>query len=193
MCCAALISKNIRKEKDMKKINKYFCFLLCTICIFCNINITQAKTVNASLGSRSYIQLTTSSVADRTKPIKQSQAEHKKGVETTLCISKSVTKELQASASIAAEYETAGLKLSGSLGIATSEARTCSTSISYTLKNQKSGLYRIEVVYPCKKQVFNVYQWLNQSNTCVYSKTIKYAPLKGDSYITFNRYASAAN
>lgn len=105
-------------------------------------------------------------------------------------MSQSVTTSDTASAEFTAGYNGAFVDLSGTVGVSYTESMSVGSSVSYTLKNEASGLYRIEVVYPRYKVIEKVIDKTPSGEIVKYSHTINFAPRKSQQYKRCVRYAS---
>lgn len=136
-----------------------------------------------------YAKVTITEIDDKVYPIVESQAEHKQGITTTISVNSSVTKTETASASFTTGYDGMFAKLEAEIGVSYSESMTVGSSVSYTLTNQQSGKYRIEVVYPRYKVNEKVIKRGQSGVQIVYDKTIQTAPKKAGQYKRCRRYA----
>lgn len=151
--------------------------------------LTKVKTI----GKYTYkAKLTTSENPLRKKPIINSQAYHKKGITTTIGVSESVSTSVTADLRVAAGFDYIAT-MEVSMGLSVSVSYTVSTNVEYTLKNQKSGKYRIEVWYPGKVEELKLYVKNKGQDDSKYRgpaiKKSKYTPIKNGAYKKLIRYA----
>lgn len=175
---------------------KIICFLMTTILSANMSGIVSAETIKVRIQDgvaypvlERYASINASSVDSKVIPIIETQARHKKGTQTTIGVSKSVTKSVTTSAKITGSYGVVAWRVDASFGLDNTSSTTVTASISYTLTNEKSGRYRIETVFPGKKVVCNVYEVTQYMTKKIYSKTISYRPKKNAAYKRLKRYA----
>lgn len=166
--------------------------LLVGICVTINCGVVNAQTVSKekTIGKYTYhATLTTSAEPLVKKPIYSSQAAHKKGTTTTIGVEEAKTTSTSASVDVTAGFDFID-KLEVKVGLTQSCSYTVSTSVSYTLKNEKSGKYRIEVWYPGKVETLKLK--VKPKGAIKYGKTTikssKYTPIKNGQYKKLVRY-----
>lgn len=181
----------------MKKFNKSLVIIFALSIMMASLSTTvKAESVrvpgrytgNAMINY--YAIVSTTSVNAKVKPIYATQTYHKKGITTTIDVENSVTKSVETSGEITGEWGGPFITASVSLGVALSESMTVTASVSYSLKNQKSGRYRIETVFPGEKVTFAGYKEYYGRTYKEYSKNITYMPSKFESYKRLKRYSS---
>lgn len=147
--------------------------------------------------------MSTSSYSNLEIPLRSSQAEHKAGATTTLCVSTSVTEETCASASLGCSAtaelgvgiaEMANVSLSGTLstelGVSYTASYTVSTEVSYTISaDYPPGLYRLKIVFP-RETVFKRVTAIDRNNveTTLWSERVTYAPRFEDAHWSWEDY-----
>ena len=170
-----------------------FLTLVVMICVIGQVDVDAAaksKTKSWSKGKIDYkATLTISEEPVEKCPIISSQSRHKKGTQTMIGISTSVSTSATASVDVTAGYS-AVATLEASLGLSYSQSLTVSTNIEYTLKKEKSGRYRIEVWYPGKVETLKLRVTNNYTNkSSRITKKSKYTPIKKAQYKVLVRYA----
>ena len=157
--------------------------------------VSSSLTVNAKTATRQWIAdggvytatITTSDTISRCVPITESQAQHKRGTSTTIGISKTKGTKMTSSVDVTAGYNQIAV-LEATVGVAEEQSYSVSASVSYTLKNEASGKYRIEVVYP-GKQVNRTLKFESRLGTKTRTAFSNYTPGKNAAYHRLNKYA----
>ena len=157
--------------------------------------ITSSLTINAQTATKTWIgnggvytaTLTTSNAASKIVPIVETQAKHTKGTTTTIAVSRTKSTSMTSSVDVTAGYNEI-VVLAATVGVAEEQSHSVSTSVSYSLKNEASGKYRIEVVYPGKK-VTRTLKYERKMGTTVSTATSSYTPKKNAAYHRLNKYA----
>ena len=180
----------------MRKFTKSILTLTLAVTLFISATTTVAagttKQIILSGNSQHAVvaQMTVTEIADKVYPVVESQARHVSGTTTTITVSQSVTKSDTASAEFTTGYNGAFVELSATVGVSHTESMTVGSSVAYTLKNEPSGLYRIEVVYPRYKVIEKVIDKTPSGDIVKYSNTINFAPRTSQQYKRCVRYAS---
>lgn len=194
--------KGIINEKKFfgKKIGKKIVTLLMAGVLLTSFG---AETVNAASASVMWMQncntfyrgtITTGTAVVKTKPITETQAQHKKGYDTTISVSHSVSKSATISTDVTFGYDEV-VVCTANVGVAMTEEHTVSSSVSYTIsKSTPIGRYRIDTVFPGMKvsgkiEKQSVYQQDKSKWTSVASATATFGPNKKASYHKLTRYA----
>ena len=167
--------------------------LLVAMCVTINYEVVNAQTVSKEKTIGKYSYHATLSIAEKPlakKPIYSSQAAHKKGTKTTIGIEEAKTTSTSASVDVTAGFNFID-SLEVKVGLTQSCSYTVSSSVTYSLKKEKSGKYRIEVWYPGRVETLKLKSKLKGS--IKYNKTIiktsKYTPIKNGQYKKLVRYA----
>ncbi len=175
----------------MKKSGIICLLVMSCIAINCRVVSAQSITIEKTKGKYTYrATLTTSEEPLTKRPIYSSQAAHKKGTTTTIGVEEAKTTSTSASVDVTAGFDFID-KLEVKLGVTQSCSYTVSTSVSYTLKKERSGKYRIEVWYPGKVETLKLKKRLKDSRTYgnAIIRTSKYTPIKNGQYKKLVRYA----
>ena len=155
---------------------------------------TASRRVETSDVTGTFYSVTTTAINTVRKPFYQTQAEHRRGVETTISVSHEASLSVEASASISATVGVSYLgiisELCTELGIAQTSTVGIDSKVSYTIESPTpDGMYRIEAVFPQYKTRFYIYTYGANGITVKKDKTITKVPSQRDAYHKLNRYS----
>ena len=138
-------------------------------------------------------EVTTTVTTRMIKPYYQSQTEHRRGISTTIGISKgfsrshSVSKSL--SGTIEAQYLGIALSATATAGVSDPVTYTETVSHSWTISaDTADSMYRVEVVFPQFNAHIRTYLYTLQSTTTVTDETLILADTT-ECFVRLNRYA----
>lgn len=157
--------------------------------------VSSGLTINAQTATRTWLAdggvytatLTTNNASSKVVPIIESQAKHTKGTSTTISVSKTKATSMTSSVDVTAGFNQIAV-LEATVGVAEEQSHSVSASVSYTLKNEASGKYRIEVVYPGKK-VTRELKFESRRGTQITTVTSEFTPQRSAAYHRLKKYA----
>ena len=145
---------------------------------------------NITTGSKTYnAHMSKTANSEFTKPITETQVYHTKGTETTIGISETNSVTFTGSGSFTAGYQEVFVDLAGTIGASVSASHSVTTSVSFTIpQNKASGYYRVE--HRCPK--YTVRELLtditNQGLVTVFDKLLKNMPGRNAAYHVLVKY-----
>ena len=141
-------------------------------------------------GNREYVaHMSKTANSEHITPITDTQVHHTEGYETSISITKTYETTWTGSGEITAGYEGVFIDLSGTIGVANSTTKSISTTVGFTIPEDKpDGYYRIEMRCP-KYTVRELLSDIsNYGVLTVFQKTLQHMPGTNAGYYVLNRY-----
>lgn len=183
-----------------KSITRRVLLLALAIGLLCSLALSASAAAGyASQGSPStgiFCNISTYSTAAVVKPYTQTQVQHNKGIATTVGVSYTLTHSTTGSASFSGTVEVDFVALAyeagAQAGVAYTASHSIDASVSFTVPaEEKSGRYRIEVVFPRDHVTITTGEYYITGKTNMKTYTIDVMPRVNDAFHRLTRYADA--